>query len=205
MVFDLLSQSLYDFMKANEFHPFPLFQVRSLARQLLEAVAYMHTQRLVHTDLKPENMMLHATGSVERPSLKFIGRTCKELVDPQMMLIDFGSSTFEGEYHSSVVSTRHYRAPEIILSMGWSYPCDMWSAGCILVELYTGEALFQTHDNLEHLAMMDAILGAFPSRLVNGLPSATRKMFNKQCKVDFPTESVSKASRKFVRGLKPLP
>ncbi len=74
-------------------------------------------------------------------------------------MIDFGSATFQDEYHSSVVSTRHYRAPEIILGLGWSFPCDIWSIGCILVEFYTGDALFQTHDNLEHLAMMEVVCG----------------------------------------------
>lgn len=53
-------------------------------------------------------------------------------------VIDFGSATFEEQYHSNIVSTRHYRAPEVILGMGWSYPCDMWSVGCIIVELLTG-------------------------------------------------------------------
>lgn len=46
--------------------------------------------------------------------------------------------------------------------MGWSFPCDMWSIGCILVEFVTGEALFQTHDNLEHLAMMEKVFGQMP-------------------------------------------
>ena len=81
----------------------------------------------------------------------------KVLLDPEIRLIDFGSATFDDEYHSSVVSTRHYRAPEIILNLGWSFPCDIWSIGCILVEFFTGDALFQTHDNLEHLAMMEAV------------------------------------------------
>lgn len=58
------------------------------------------------------------------------------------------------------MSTRHYRAPEIILGLGWSFPCDIWSIGCILVEFYTGDALFQTHDNREHLAMMEAVIGS---------------------------------------------
>jgi dual-specificity kinase len=84
----------------------------------------------------------------------------KVLLTPEIRLIDFGSATFDDEYHSSVVSTRHYRAPEIILNLGWSFPCDIWSIGCILVEFYTGDALFQTHDNLEHLAMMEAVCGS---------------------------------------------
>lgn len=81
------------------------------------------------------------------------------LLDTDIRLIDFGSATFDDEYHSTVVSTRHYRAPEIILQLGWSYPCDIWSIGCILVEFFTGDALFQTHDNLEHLAMMEVVCG----------------------------------------------
>ncbi len=56
----------------------------------------------------------------------------------QIRVIDFGSATFEDQYHSSIVSTRHYRAPEVILGLGWSFPCDLWSVGCILVELATG-------------------------------------------------------------------
>ena len=53
---------------------------------------------------------------------------------------------------------RHYRPPEVVLGLGWSYPCDIWSIGCIILEMYTGEALFQTHDNLEHMALMEAVL-----------------------------------------------
>lgn len=58
-------------------------------------------------------------------------------------LIDFGSATFDEQYHSTIVSTRHYRAPEVILGLGWTFPCDIWSCGCILLELATGDALFQ--------------------------------------------------------------
>ena len=80
-------------------------------------------------------------------------------------VIDFGSATFDWEHHSTIVSTRHYRAPEVILELGWSQPCDVWSVGCILFELYLGFTLFQTHDNTEHLAMMERILGPIPYRM----------------------------------------
>lgn len=101
-------------------------------------------------------------------------------------LIDFGSATFDHEHHSTIVSTRHYRAPEVILELGWSQPCDVWSIGyvyqktpktifliliklflysCIMFELYLGITLFQTHDNREHLAMMERILGVIPYRM----------------------------------------
>lgn len=91
-------------------------------------------------------------------------------------MIDFGSATFQDEYHSSVVSTRHYRAPEIILGLGWSFPCDIWSIGCILVEFFTGDALFQTHDNLEHLAMMEAVVGKrIPQTLVQAVNGMAKR------------------------------
>ena len=50
--------------------------------------------------------------------------------------------------------------------MSWSYPCDMFSIGCILVEFFTGDALFQTHDNLEHLAMMEQVISPMPKRML---------------------------------------
>lgn len=62
----------------------------------------------------------------------------QSLPSNRIKVIDFGSATFTDAYHSSIVSTRHYRAPEIILGLGWSFPCDIWSVGCILVELITG-------------------------------------------------------------------
>jgi dual-specificity kinase len=81
-------------------------------------------------------------------------------------LIDFGTAAFSHGYHSRVVTTRHYRAPEILLGHGWSYACDIWSIGCLLIELYTGHPLFLTHDNLEHIAMMERVLGPFPSSII---------------------------------------
>ena len=115
----------------------------------------------------------------------FQRRDIRRVKNTEVRLIDFGSATFDWEHHSKVVSTRHYRAPEVILGnlftigikgnnstknpfflteLGWSQPCDVWSIGCIMFELYLGFTLFQTHDNREHLAMMEKILGPIPER-----------------------------------------
>ncbi|KAJ3326624.1 dual specificity protein kinase kns1, partial [Kappamyces sp. JEL0680] len=152
-------------------------QVQSFAQQLVNTVAFLHDNRLIHTDLKPENLMLvdNETILVPTSNPKKMRRILK---DTRIILIDFGSTILQDDYHSAVVSTRHYRAPEILLSLGWSYPCDIvsvvrliaqWSIGCILAELYTGMALFQTHDNLEHLRMMEIVLGPFPHSLTHQL------------------------------------
>jgi dual-specificity kinase len=169
IVTDLYGQSVFDFLKSNGFVPFPSSHIQKFAKQLFTSVAFLHDLNLIHTDLKPENILLvnnnYQTFTYNRTvpsSSTTVNRTArhrKVLLDPEIRLIDFGSATFNDEYHSSVVSTRHYRAPEIILNLGWSFPCDIWSIGCILVEFFTGDALFQTHDNLEHLAMMEAVCG----------------------------------------------
>jgi dual-specificity kinase len=124
-------------------------------------------------------------------------------------LIDFGSATFDDEYHSSVVSTRHYRAPEIILNLGWSFPCDIWSIGCILVEFYTGDALFQTHDNLEHLAMMEAVVGQkIDKHLVTDVnkkkSNSASQYFNRQKRLDYPNADTPRNSRRYVKAMKKL-
>lgn len=134
------------------------------------------------------------------------------LLDPEIRLIDFGSATFDDEYHSSVVSTRHYRAPEIILNLGWSYPCDIWSIGCILVEFFTGDALFQTHDNLEHLAMMEAVCdGPIDKSIIRSVTggrgsnkNAAAAFFKRQV-LDYPQSDTPRGSRKFVKAMKHLP
>ncbi|KAK2664183.1 hypothetical protein Ddye_002757 [Dipteronia dyeriana] len=141
------------------------------------------TRRLGYCQLKPRCAVV-ADGS----NLKNLPKSSA------IKLIDFGSTTFEHQDHSYVVSTRHYRAPEVILGndfvhgtdtnvlavlnvsyyssktysagLGWNYPCDLWIVICILVELCSGEALFQTHENLEHLAMTERVLGPLPQHMV---------------------------------------
>lgn len=98
---------------------------------------------------------------------QYRGRTYEIPESTRIKLIDFGGATYDDEKKkSSIINTRQYRAPEVILELGWSLPSDLWSAGCILAELYTGELLFATHDNLEHLALMEKIIGPFPRRIL---------------------------------------
>lgn len=209
LVSELLGMCVYDFLKENEFAPFPRNHIQSFARQLLGSVAFLHDLHLIHTDLKPENILLvrndYRLAVVPVPGKRNAPpRTKRMLSSTDIRLIDFGSAIFEEEYHSTVVSTRHYRAPEIILGLGWSYPCDAYSLGCILVEFYTGVALYQTHDNLEHLAMMEMVMGKMPDRFARLGARAKPEFFKDGARLDWPKPKASRQSKKDVRATRPL-
>ncbi|XP_041022489.1 serine/threonine-protein kinase AFC3-like isoform X3 [Juglans microcarpa x Juglans regia] len=205
IVFEKLGPSLFDFLKRNKYCPFPVDLVREFGRQLLESVAYMHDLHLIHTDLKPENILLVSSEHIKLPG-------CKRFSSDEMQfrclpkssaikLIDFGSTAFDNQNHSSIVSTRHYRAPEVILGLGWSYPCDLWSVGCILIELCSGGALFQTHENLEHLAMMERVLGPLPEHMVKRADRGAEKYFRRGSRLNWPEGAVSRESIRAVNKL----
>lgn len=109
--------------------------------QLIKAVKFLHDMKLTHTDLKPENILFEEDSYDEAKSRS--GRTVKVIRNCNIKLIDFGSATFEDERKTRIVATRHYRPPEVILELGWSHPCDVWSIGCILFEWYMGICMFQ--------------------------------------------------------------
>ncbi|XP_036783732.1 dual specificity protein kinase CLK4 isoform X1 [Manis pentadactyla] len=165
IVFELLGLSTYDFIKENSFLPFQIDHIRQMAYQICQSINFLHHNKLTHTDLKPENILFVQSDYVVKYNSK-MKRDERTLKNTDIKVVDFGSATYDDEHHSTLVSTRHYRAPEVILALGWSQPCDVWSIGCILIEYYLGFTVFQTHDSKEHLAMMERILGPIPTHMI---------------------------------------
>ncbi|KAL2897656.1 Serine/threonine-protein kinase AFC3 [Bienertia sinuspersici] len=195
IVFEKLGPSLYDILKRNRYRPFPVDLVREFGRQLLESVAYMHELHYIHTDLKPENILLVSSESVKISNWELLAKVS------DIKLIDFGSTVYDNPNHRSTVSTRHYRAPEVILGLGWSYPCDIWGIGCILVELCSGRALFQTHENLEHLAMMERVLQPFPPHIIQKATRGAEVYFRQGSRLNWPEGAKSRESIRAVQRL----
>jgi serine/threonine protein kinase len=86
---------------------------------------------IIHCDLKPENIMIREVG---KSGIK---------------IIDFGSSCMAGQSMYKYIQSRYYRAPEVLLELPYGTPIDIWSAGCILAELYTGSPLFIGTDKVD--------------------------------------------------------
>jgi serine/threonine protein kinase len=114
----------------------PTHAVRNFMKQILEGVAYCHTYRILHRDLKPHNLLISQDGS-------------------QVKLADFGlarlSGLPSGPYTSEVV-TLWYRAPELLLgATRYCGPVDVWSVGCIFAEMTSGYALFPGRSDIDQL------------------------------------------------------
>ncbi|KAL1499804.1 hypothetical protein AB1Y20_012489 [Prymnesium parvum] len=143
IVTELLCDNLYNIYKKvsrGGCTPyFTLARVRSIAYQCLIALDFIHANNLIHCDLKPENILIQ---SLSRCTIK---------------VIDFGSSCFQSDPHSSYVQSRSYRAPEVILGLPYSHKIDVFSLGCILAELLRSKVLFPnktaTHLLAGHMAL----------------------------------------------------
>ena len=82
-------------------------------------------------------------------------------------VIDFGSAHRDGSAKSDYIQSRYYRAPEIILQIDWNEKIDIWSLGCIIVELLTGWPLFSGNDEIEVFLQMVNTLGKLPEYIFN--------------------------------------
>jgi len=203
IAFELLGKSVFDYLKDNDYSPYPLEHVRQMSYELCHAVAFLHANKLTHTDLKPENILFFNSDYYKdypepRGEREKRPEKVRILKDPQIRLIDFGSTTFDHEHHSTIVQTRHYRAPEVVMELGWDQSCDVWSIGCIMFELILGNMLFDTHSSHEHLAMMERVLGSIPAKMAE---KSKLKYFSKG-KLKWDEESSS--GKHVRRKVKPL-
>ena len=141
LVFEYLDQNLYQLMKSRS-QPFPEAQIRSLMYQTLLGLAYMHKHGFFHRDLKPENLMV-------------TGTMCK--------IADFGLAreVRSKPPFTDYVSTRWYRAPEIVLrSTNYNSPIDLFAMGCIMVELYNLRPMAPGANENDQLFKYCGVLGS---------------------------------------------
>lgn len=156
IVFELLSLNLYDLLRRTNFAGLSMGLVRRFALQIAQALYFLGCVGVIHCDLKPENVLL---------------REPKKSV---IKVIDFGSSCLQSEKMFKYVQSRFYRAPEVIMELDYGVASDMWSCGCILVELLTGDPLFPGEDEYDQLAKMVEVLGMPPLHMIENSPKKSR-------------------------------
>uniref|UniRef100_T1J591 non-specific serine/threonine protein kinase n=1 Tax=Strigamia maritima TaxID=126957 RepID=T1J591_STRMM len=152
LVFEMLEQNLYDFLKHNKFSPLPLKYIRPILQQVLTALLKLKQLGLIHADLKPENIML---------------------VDParypyRVKVIDFGSASHVSKaVCNTYLQSRYYRAPEIILGLQFCEAIDMWSLGCVIAELFLGWPLYPGSSEYDQIRYISQTQGLPPEHMLN--------------------------------------
>jgi cyclin-dependent kinase len=150
LVFEYLDQDLKKYLDVCE-SGIELPIVKSFLFQLLTGIAYCHHHRVLHRDLKPQNLLINREG--------------------ELKLADFGLARAFGipvRSYTHEVVTLWYRAPDVLLgSTKYSTPIDMWSVGCIFAEMVKGSPLFTGTSEETQLDAIFRVLGppeiTFPS------------------------------------------
>lgn len=96
-----------------------------MARELLTGVDFLHSHRIIHRDLKPQNLLISSQGHLK--------------------IADFGLAKTYSDFEmklTSVVVTLWYRAPEVLLAQTYNSSVDIWSAACIIAEMFSRKVLF---------------------------------------------------------------
>ena len=135
LVFEMLSLNLYELLKNTQFGGVSLNLIRKFAKQVLKSLQFLARSDvdIIHCDLKPENILLRHP---KKSGVK---------------VIDFGSSCRSNKRMYSYIQSRFYRSPEVMLGLPYSTSIDMWSLGCILAEMHTGEPLFSGSDQFDQM------------------------------------------------------
>ncbi|XP_055596368.1 probable serine/threonine-protein kinase DDB_G0268078 isoform X2 [Uranotaenia lowii] len=140
-VFEYMQENLYQLIKDRETH-FPEATIRLILQQILTGLAFMHRHGFFHRDLKPENVLC---------------------CGPELVKIaDFGLAREirSRPPYTDYVSTRWYRAPEVLLhSTRYGSAIDLWAVGCIMAELYTFRPLFPGSSEVDQLFKICSVLG----------------------------------------------
>jgi len=143
LVFEYLDQDLKNYLDACGDKGIDDYTVKSFLYQLLQGLAYCHEHRVLHRDLKPQNLLIN--------------------MDGELKLADFGLARGFGipvrKYTHEVV-TLWYRPPDVLLgSTKYSTQVDMWGVGCIFAEMVTGRPLFRGSSDRDQLMKIFRVLG----------------------------------------------
>ncbi|KAL7240463.1 hypothetical protein ACSBR2_006170 [Camellia fascicularis] len=149
LVFESLHMNLREVLKKfGRNIGLKLTAVRTYAKQLFIALKHLRNCGVLHSDIKPDNMLVNEAKNV-------------------LKLCDFGNAMFAGKNEiTPYLVSRFYRAPEIILGLPYDHPMDIWSVGCCLFELYTGKVLFPGATNNDMLRLHMELKGAFPKKML---------------------------------------
>ncbi|KAG5733324.1 Sporulation protein kinase pit1 [Termitomyces sp. T112] len=163
-VFESMEGNLYHLIKTRKGRPLAGGLVASIFLQIVSGLNHIHNSGYFHRDMKPENVLVTTTGLFNYTPVSPIAQpgTTEGDVVAIIKLADFGLAREikSSPPYTEYVSTRWYRAPEVLLlSRNYSNPVDMWALGTIMAELVNLRPLFPGSDQTDQVARICEILG----------------------------------------------
>ncbi|KAJ3888383.1 kinase-like domain-containing protein [Lentinula edodes] len=164
-VFESMEGNLYHLIKARKGRPLAGGLVASIFFQIVSGLSHIHAHGYFHRDMKPENVLVTTTGLFDYTTLSPVApphALPEKDVVAIIKLADFGLAreTKSKPPYTEYVSTRWYRAPEVLLlSRDYSNPVDMWALGTIMAELVNLRPLFPGLDQVDQIAKICQVLG----------------------------------------------
>ncbi|KAK0740570.1 kinase-like domain-containing protein [Schizothecium vesticola] len=164
---EYMEGNLYQLMKARDHKPLDNASVKSILFQIMQGLEHIHAHNFFHRDIKPENILV-STSSHQDSTNSF--RRYSALVTPPstppaytVKIADFGLAreTHSKLPYTTYVSTRWYRAPEVLLRAGeYSAPVDIWAVGAMAVEVATLKPLFPGGNEVDQVWRVCEIMGS---------------------------------------------
>ncbi|KAF4556946.1 Sporulation protein kinase pit1-like protein [Elsinoe fawcettii] len=169
---EYMDGNLYQLMKSRDHKPLDGASVKSILFQILSGLEHIHEHEFFHRDIKPENILVTSSSPDSSNAFKRYSSLMTPPSTPptySIKLADFGLAreTHSRTPYTTYVSTRWYRAPEVLLRAGeYSAPVDIWALGAMAVEIATLKPLFPGANEVDQVWRVCEIMGS-PGLWVN--------------------------------------
>ncbi|NXO88100.1 SRPK kinase, partial [Sitta europaea] len=201
LVFEVLGPSIRCLMRNYTAQALPLPFVKKSLQQVLAGLHFLHKCcRIIHADIKPENILLHRCSKRLQRFLMDpldcdqgtevrlkgaggdLGNQLEEsdLMSIEVKIADLGSACWTYKPFSKEIQTQPYRALEVLLGLDYGTPADIWSTACLAFEMATGECLFDPQPGKyfsrddDHVARIIELLGRIPPQIVFSWNKSTK-------------------------------
>ncbi|KAJ5688717.1 Meiosis induction protein kinase IME2/SME1 [Penicillium macrosclerotiorum] len=162
---EYMDGNLYQLMKARDNKYFEGKHVKSILYQILSGLDHIHAHQFFHRDIKPENILVSTSAPNDSTFSRYSNLVTPPPTPPTytVKIADFGLAreTHSKQPYTTYVSTRWYRAPEVLLRAGeYSAPVDMWAIGAMAVEIATLKPLFPGANEVDQVWRVCEIMGS---------------------------------------------
>ena len=162
---EYMDGNLYQLMKARDHKCMDGSSVKSILFQILGGLEHIHAHNFFHRDIKPENILVSTTAPIETTFRRYSSLMTPPSTPPlyTIKIADFGLAreTHSQHPYTTYVSTRWYRAPEVLLRAGeYSAPVDMWALGAMAVEIANLKPLFPGGNEVDQVWRVCEIMGS---------------------------------------------